>query len=156
VHIGRESATDIRGHVPTCPGHDICVSYLKKIGHALKGHFHRSPLPLIINHINYSSTVNYSPTNVYPPISFPDPCLHPQLPAVRSLYKAGITPVRWFVTIMLYVLIFSTCLRLAIHLGDFKRKLSWFSCCWIIEFYIGISTFLLVSVTGNNPHFELV
>ena len=31
---------DIRGHVPTCPGHDICVSYLKKIGHVLKGHFH--------------------------------------------------------------------------------------------------------------------
>jgi hypothetical protein len=65
--------TDIRGHVPTCPWHDICVSYLKKIGHALKGHFHRSPLPLIINHINYSSTVNYSPTNVYPPTpGFPE------------------------------------------------------------------------------------
>jgi hypothetical protein len=24
---------DIRGHVPTCPGHDIFMSYLKKIGH---------------------------------------------------------------------------------------------------------------------------
>jgi hypothetical protein len=34
---------DICGHVPTCPGHDICVSYLKKIGHVLKGHFHLSP-----------------------------------------------------------------------------------------------------------------
>jgi hypothetical protein len=33
---------DIRGRVLTCPGHDICVSYLKKIGHVLKGHFHLS------------------------------------------------------------------------------------------------------------------
>jgi hypothetical protein len=34
--------TDIHGHVSTCPGHDICVSYLKNIGHVLKGHFHLS------------------------------------------------------------------------------------------------------------------
>jgi hypothetical protein len=47
--------TDICGRVLTCPGHDICVSYLKKIGHVLKGHFHLSnqdwiivlPLPTI-------------------------------------------------------------------------------------------------------------